>query len=130
MSSTQIIDLLPQRPLTNVDIEQCAEKLKLPNFRGVFMRNLLPIRILENECGVVNLDNSHGRGTHWVSYIKRGFFVLYFDSFGNLRPPLELLHYFNSGPYSVKVKYNYFTEQRENSFNCGHLCLKFLASQS
>lgn len=90
---------------------------------------MLPVKINENECGVVNLDSVFGRGTHWVCYIKRGFVVEYFDSFGNLCPPLELQKYFNS-VYKVVIKYNYFPKQKENTVNCGHLCLDFLAKRS
>lgn len=125
-----MIQALPRKPLTNLDILQCVRKLNLLFFRGVFMRDQLPQQINENETGVVNLDSVYGRGTHWVCYIKRGYFVDYFDSFGNLSPPLELQTYFNSGIHKVMVKYNFFPKQKENTTNCGHLCLDFLARQS
>ena len=34
-----------------------------------------------------------GPGTYWVAYRKRGNNVVYFDSFGDLQPPVELLNY-------------------------------------
>lgn len=89
------------------------------------MRDSLPARPLQYESAVVNLDSSRGSGTHWVCYKKRGQKVLYFDSFGNLRPPPELLHYF--GP-SADIEYNYERKQGFDSVVCGHLCLKFLSS--
>lgn len=113
--------------MTNKDIIRYAKLLKIPHFRGVFMRDLLPNIINEHESGVVNLDSIKGSGTHWVCYLKRGFDIDYFDSFGNLRPPLELQRYFNSGPYRVVIKYNYFPRQSFDTVNCGHLCLDFLA---
>lgn len=124
-----MIRSLPNRPLTNIDIIKCVNELNIPYFRGVFMRDVLPLKINENECGVVNLDSVLGRGTHWVCYNKRGYLVEYFDSFGNLCPPLELQNYFNS-VYKVIIKYNYFPKQKENTINCGHLCLDFLAKRS
>lgn len=48
------------------------------------MRNLLPKHPKYNESVIVNLDNSTGKGTHWVAYKKRGYNVLYFDSIGNI----------------------------------------------
>ena len=36
--------------------------------------------------------------------------------------PMVLMHYWNA----EEVKYNYHRFQEFNSFNCGHLCLKFL----
>lgn len=89
------------------------------------MRNTLPTAIKGRECGVVNLDSSNGPGTHWVAYVKNGNYVEYFDSYGNLKPPRELVHYFKN---SI-IKYNRTDYQKSNSFNCGHLCLKFLTSK-
>lgn len=94
------------------------------------MRDSLPYKINERECGIVNLDSIRGKGTHWVCYKKYGFMVQYFDSFGNLKPPIELQRYFNSGPYYTQINYNYFPIQSEEQVNCGHLCLDFLASHT
>lgn len=77
------------------------------------------------ESAIVNLDNDSGPGTHWVAYRKQGQKVVYFDSFGDLRPPIELMIYLNVD----KVNYNPEKYQTFNSFNCGHLCLKFLSGQ-
>lgn len=86
------------------------------------MRNTLPQAPKKNECAILNLDSIEGPGTHWVAYKKHGNEVEYFDSFGNLKPPKELVNYLKS----CKVKYNRDTYQRFNTYNCGHLCLKFL----
>ena len=48
------------------------------------------------ERGIVNLDNASDPGTHWVAYKKHGSTVVYFDSYGNLKPPLELQRYFKN----------------------------------
>lgn len=87
------------------------------------MRDDLPRRVRKNESGIVNLDTTRGSGTHWVCYRKRNNIVEYYDSYGNLRPPPELVHYWNSGG-AVTVRYNYKRKQRK--YNCGHLCLSFL----
>lgn len=127
MYSTEVIEALPQKPLSNFDIIKCANKLKLPYFRGVFMKDTLPQKIYENESAIVNLDSIKGEGTHWVSYFKKGLNIEYFDSFGNLKPPVELQCYFFSTNQPVTIHYNYFPKQKENTINCGHLCLDFLA---
>ncbi len=88
------------------------------------MRNALPSngpRV--KESAIINLDDKDKPGTHWVAYIKNGKRVLYFDSFGDLQPPAELVKYFGR---DVKIKYNYDKQQNFNTFICGHLCLKFL----
>lgn len=90
------------------------------------MKNKLPNKILKYECGIVNLDDSSGNGTHWTAYVKKDKDIIYFDSYGNLRPPLELISYFNKDGKHNVIKYNYERNQKYNSYNCGHLCLNFL----
>lgn len=117
--------ILPNKPLNNEELEQYAYCLKIPFFRGVFMRNSLPKMIWKNETGIVNLDDANGPGTHWVCYKKLIDTVYYFDSFGNLPPPKELTNYFGNLP---KIKFNYDRKQKEETSVCGHLCLEFLAT--
>lgn len=86
------------------------------------MRDSLPkTKPFKNECGIVNLDSSIGLGTHWVAYYKKDKHIEYFDSFGNLQPPIEIINYLGD-----KIGYNYTKHQNYDSFNCGHLCLIFL----
>lgn len=116
--------IIPNKPLSNNDLLKYASCLKIPFFRGVFMKDRLPQSIRKNETGIVNLDNTDGPGTHWTCYKKLGKTVYYFDSFGNLPPPKELNKYFRP---ANKVLYNFDRQQPENSSICGHLCLEFLA---
>ena len=98
--------------------------MNIANFRGVYMRNNLPKnRPYKKETAIINLDNKDSIGTHWVCYKKINNQIKYFDSFGNLKPPQELIHYFGSGS---NVYYNHERFQQFNTFNCGHLCLNFL----
>ena len=91
------------------------------------MRDGLPKRGPRKlESAIVNLDDSQGPGTHWVAYRKKGNHVTYFDSFGNLQPPLELIDYLGAG---VTIHYNYKAHQDFNSYHCGHLCLRFLKGE-
>lgn len=111
--------MLPERALDEDDLNRFAKYI--PKFRGVFMINELPSRPYQNECGIVNLDRSDGAGTHWVAYYKSNNQIEYFDSYGNLRPPREIVNYLGKN-----IKYNYNRFQKDNSVNCGHLCLRFL----
>ncbi len=67
---TQMINVegvaLPNVPLTNFQLTDAAKKLKIKNFRGVFVRDELPKRCCKTECGILNLDNSSKNGTHWT----------------------------------------------------------------
>lgn len=103
--------------------------LKIPHFRGIFMRDTLPKKIKKNESGIINLDTDDGEGTHWVAYTKKNKEIIYFDSYGNLRPPEELIKYFLSDGSLNTIKYNYDSVQNYKSFICGHLCLFFLYNQ-
>ena len=49
---------------------------------------MLPSQIKNKECGIVNLDDHIGLGTHWVAYRNIDKFCEYFDPFG-LKMPLE-----------------------------------------
>jgi len=115
---------MPTGVTTNIQLDQLARRMHILYFRGVFMRNALPISgIRRNESGIVNLDNATGPGTHWVAYAKRDNHVIYFDSFGNLRPPKELVRYFGN---VTKIEYNRTSYQTYNQSICGQLCLQFL----
>jgi len=52
-----MISLLPNRPLSKIDIMYFAMKY-IPHFRKVFMRDLLPEAPKSRDCGIVNQDNS------------------------------------------------------------------------
>lgn len=118
--------MLPRRALTNIDLINYAKMLEIPNFRGVFMRDDLPLKIKQIECGIVNLDSKRNEGTHWTAYVKNQHEIIYFDSMGNLRPPFELIKYFYSDGSNNNIFYNYENYQKHNDYNCGHLCLEFL----
>lgn len=91
------------------------------------MRDTLPQkRAAKYESAILNLDVSKNRGTHWVAYIKKDNTVNYFDSFGNLKPPRELVKYFGK----TEIFYNNESFQNYDQSNCGHLCLNFLYKNS
>lgn len=89
----------------------------------MFSRDNLPNHFKYQESAIVNLDSENGIGSHWVAYKKIGGKVYYFDSFGNLPPPIELQKYFKG----CSIEYNYIKHQSYNTLNCGHLCLYFLS---
>ena len=89
------------------------------------MRNALPTSgVRRNESGIVNLDDATGPGIHWVAYAKRNNRVMYFDSFGNLRPPKELVRYFEND--AMAIEYNRTSYQTYDQSFCGQMCLRFL----
>ena len=57
------------------------KRLGIKHFRGIYSRNGLPNKI-KKECGIINLDDIQGPGTHWVCYRNINNVVEYFDPFG------------------------------------------------
>lgn len=86
------------------------------------MRDALPQKPNFNERGVVNLDDSYNEGTHWCAYIKLGKNVYWFDSFGNIPPPHDLIKYFRG----CFIFYNLEKFQTFGTSDCGKHCLEFL----
>ena len=48
---------IPDKALTNFELLEYVHKLKIPNFRGVFMRDTLPSTPHENETGIINFNS-------------------------------------------------------------------------
>ena len=108
------------QPLSNFDIIRICKKLKMSNFKGCFMRDEIRNICDNDECFIMNLDDSSSPGTHWIAMnIVRGT-TYYFDSFG-LEPTQEIKEYCKEPRY-----YNSFVFQKPNEVICGHLCLYFL----
>ena len=125
------VDIPSDDALTNIDIQSYIDLLKVPNFRGVFMRDQLPKTIKPIECGVMNFNTHDQVGSHWVCYVKKGKTRIYFDSFGQITP-LEMQKYlkskleFQNG--TPVIERNTGILQRFNTNICGHLCLFVLTS--
>lgn len=82
------------------------------------MRDNIPT-IKNNECCIINMDDSSGSGTHWVALLNKSNKFIYFDSFG-LQPPEELVQ------KHKKIIFNTSQLQDLNSSKCGFYCIYFL----
>ena len=116
--------VLPNKPLSNVELLDAAKKIEIPGFRGVFVRDNLPRKPGKVECGILNLDDASGKGTHWVAWSRAGKNKFYFDSYG-IQPPLELVEYLKN-----PILYNTERLQPKDQVLCGHLCLYVLKQLS
>jgi len=101
-------------------ILNAVKKLKIPHFRGVFVRDTLPVEPERMECEILNLDDTLGNGTHWVAWYRDNGKNYYFDSYG-IQPPNELKRYVRSPIY-----YNTKQIQPKQEVFCDHLCLYVL----
>jgi len=107
--------------LTNLDLYELVEEMKLPHFVGVFMKNELPQKKHAGNY-IVNLQSStDGNGTHYCGLkIYDNGEALWFDPFG-FEAPKEVDAYVGGKiPFSDKVIQNI------NSSICGYYCLYFL----
>ena len=116
--------LLENKPLSNVEIQDAVRKLGVPGFRGVYVRDNLPSKPRRKECGILNLDDRTGKGTHWVAWHKKDGEKYHFDSYG-VQPPREMVQCLQ------KLKfYNTDKIQPKGEVICGHLCLYVLKKLS
>ena len=104
------------KPLTNFNLLQWVDFLKIPNFKGIFARDeVMPRK--HSPC-IINLDSLENAGTHWVCCVPGVCALWYFDSFG-MGFPQE----FKS---SKPVIWNSSQFQNNKSVLCGYYCLYFL----
>ena len=109
--------------LSNFDLEGWIDKLGIKHFRSIFSRNALPESIHKKGCGIINLDDIEGQGTHWVCYrnLEKNL-VEYFDPFG-LIMPYEIHNYLLT---SGKKIYSQDEIQNRETVLCGYWCLYYL----
>ena len=92
----------------------------------LFLKNLI-----REECGIVNLNTSGQRGSHWVCYHKNGLNRIYFDSYGQITP-IEIQNYLKRRKEQGLgvIQRNTDIVQPINTHICGHLCLFVLKALS
>ena len=107
---------------TNLELEALANKLKLPHFKYYMRDELKNKKLLNKECGILNLDLSKNEGTHHSCWWKNNKEKYYFDSFGII-PPKELIKYLKA---NNDLEYSTFQIQQFNDSNCSEWCLYVL----
>lgn len=99
------------------------EDIKDPNFLGVFSKDHFPKRLENGQSIIVNLDDSDGPGTHWVSALKKNNMSFYFDSFG-MPPPENIKSILKL--YKTPLYYNTSQLQAIDSDRCGWYAKNFI----
>ena len=105
-------------PLTNFEIE--AYYQNEPRFNGAYSRHNLPDKI-KHGAYIVNLDEHHDIGTHWVALHANNKTVTYFDSFGVEHIPKEVKKFINN----KNIVANIYQVQNYDSIMCGYFCIRF-----
>ena len=92
-----------------------------PRFNGVFSRDNLPNSI-KNGAYVINLDEYHDIGTHWVALYVYNNAAIYFDSFGVEHIPKEIKKFIAL----KKIITNIYRIQTYDSIMSGYFCIGFI----
>ena len=130
-------------PLTNFEIQEYYQNET--RFNGVFSRDNLPNNNsssnnnnnnnnnnninnnnnnnnnnnIKNGAYVINLDEYHNIGTHWVALYVNNKTIIYFDSFGVEHIPKEIMTFIGN----KNIITNIFRIQAYDSIMCGYLCI-------
>ena len=110
---------LPPHPLTNFEIQKYYQNE--PRFNGVFSRDNLPNSI-KNGAYVINLDEYHDIGTHWVAFYVNNKTIIYFDSFGVEHIPREIMKFIAR----KKIITSIYRIKAYDSIMCGYFCIGFI----
>ena len=120
---------LPAHPLTNFEIQEYYQDE--PRFNGVFSRDNLPNSIKKNGAYVINLDEYHDIGTHWVALYVNNKIVIYFDSFEVEHISKEIMKFiartsFRLGSRRKKLIRNIYRIQAYHSIMSRYFCIGFI----
>ena len=116
---------LPAHPLANFEIQEYYQNES--RFNGVFSRDNLPNNIrsqglgsaVKNGAYIINLDEYHDIGTHWVALYVNNKIVIYFDSFGVEHIPKEIIKFIAR----KKIITNIYRIQAYDSIMRGYFCI-------
>ena len=111
------------KQLSNIDLLHRVKQLGIKYFRSIYSRDNLPERIHRLETGIINLDDSIGRGSHWVCYRNIDEqFSEYFDSFGLIMPN-EIKNYLKTSGKKLSIRQ---MKCKRHSVLCAYWCLYYL----
>jgi hypothetical protein len=103
-----------------MQLDKIAREL-IPDFAGVFPRDQIP----ELEIGqsiIVNEDDSHGRGIHWMAMYKGSETTLFYDSFArHHNKVINTIKEMNVTDADMRDR-----EQKIDEYNCGQRSISFL----
>lgn len=102
-----------------------GDSLLSPVFAGVYACDQLPQkRKNKHKAFIVNLDQKHKPGSHWISMYFDSHKCYYFDSYGMKCQNIYILRFMHKN--SRTIEYNETVYQSPFSKTCGIFCLYFL----
>lgn len=112
--------VIKNQPISNIELQEIMTKYRI-QCNGIVMKD----QLLDLDEGgyIINLNDSHQSGSHWVALYCTRKEHIYFDSFGG--PPPQDIHELLLSKYG-KVNFNSFIIQDLKSQLCGYFCLGLL----
>ena len=107
--------------LSNSDINIICNTLKIP-LKGVFMKDEFKLPLSDGNY-VMNLQDSHEGGSHWVAFIKNKSNIFYHDSYAVIMPQNQY-DLFKSNQNNIY--YNTLQKQSIETTSCGWWSIYFL----
>lgn len=106
--------------LTNIDLEDITLLMNIPLI-AVVSKDKLKGK-LKNGRYILNLEDSHQGGSHWVAFVKEDNNIFYFDSFAGY-PVQPLVDVCTKNKYHIE--FNITQIQDMSSILCGWYCVAF-----
>ena len=93
------------------------------SYIGTFSKDNVPI-LKNNQSAIVDLDDSLGKGMHWISYRKIGNKIFYFDNYGVAYIPDIIKNQYPNHKFICNI----YRIQSIDSVLCGRFCILFVKS--
>ena len=110
---------LDNYPMSNLKIDKILKNNE--NYIGTFSKDNVPI-LKNNQSTIVDLDDSLGKGTHWISYKKIGNKIFYFDSYGVAYIPDIIKNQYPKHKFICNI----YRVKSMDSNQCGRFCILFV----
>ena len=117
--SFEELNNLDNYPMSNLKIDKILQHDK--HYIGTFSKDNCPV-LKNNQSTIVNLDDSLGKGTHWISYKKINDKIFYFDSYGVAYIPDIIKNQYPKHKFTC----NSYRAQSSNSVQCARFCILFV----
>lgn len=111
------------------DLGRIGKDIFKDKWLGVFAQDTVPSSYLNEAYGIVNVDTSNKKGSHWVAIYKKGKTIYIYDSFNResktLLPVLIRQLHSTGRRYVDSNKLD--AEQVITQRNCGLRCIAWLS---
>ena len=95
--------VLPNKPLSKLEIIDAAKSYHCINLYGYFWETLSQKKSKLYECDILNFDSSSGDVTHWVMWFRKVKDKFCFDSYG-VQPPSQVIAYLKSPIFDIRER--------------------------